>query len=92
MSLITINIKAYNDAKLDQILSLLATIGETMATQADIDALTAQVQKVQTEVMGAVQVLKDEIAALQNQNPALDLTALSSAVQALDDLNPDAVV
>jgi hypothetical protein len=94
MSLITINIKAYNDTKLDQLISLTQDIGEKMATQADIDALSAQVTKVQAEVVAAADALRAQIAALQAiidaGQPVIDLTGLQSALQVLDDLNPDA--
>jgi hypothetical protein len=70
-----------------------------MATQADVDALTARVNAIATQQNKALDEVKAEVKALQDANPALDLTALSGAVdsaaqgaQALDDLNPDAPV
>lgn len=46
-----------------------------MATQADIDALTAQLN-------ADVEAINAEIAALQAANPALDLSGLQAAVDA----------
>lgn len=92
MSLITVNVHS-NDVKLDEILSVINNIGEKMATQEEIDALTAQVNKVMAEVTTAKQVLVDQIAALEAQIAAgqtVDLTALKAAVQSIDDINPDA--
>jgi copper chaperone CopZ len=61
-----------------------------MATQNDVDALTAQVVKIGSEV----QNVKVELAKVQAQVDALgvpvDLTALTNAIQSVDDLNPDA--
>lgn len=93
MSLITLMINVTDSDKLNQILSLTKTIGASMATQADIDNLTAQVTKVMSEVTAATNVLVAAVAALQAQidagQPVLDLSALNAAVQALDDINPD---
>jgi hypothetical protein len=52
-----------------------------MATQADLDNLTAQ-------LTAADQGIQAEIAALQAANPALDLSGLQAAVQATADLVP----
>lgn len=61
-----------------------------MAKQADVDALTAQVVKIGSEV----QNVKTELAKVQAQVDALgvpvDLSALTAAIQSVDDLNPDA--
>lgn len=69
----------------------LTTIGRfLMATQAEVDALTNQVVKIGSEV----QNVKTELAKVQAQVDALgvpvDLSALSAAIQSVDDLNPDA--
>jgi len=56
-------------------------------TQADIDALTAQLGKATDEI-------KMQIASLEAQIMAgvtLDLTALKAAAGILDDINPDIV-
>lgn len=61
-------------------------IGERlMSTQADVDALTQA-------VTSDVEAINAEIAALQNANPALDLSGLQTAVQSLNDTasNPPA--
>ena len=83
------------NAKLDWIIAILDRIGtQIMATQADIDALTAQVDKIDVEVKTAAATLSAEIAKLQAiidaGQPVLDLSALQAAVTALDNLNPDA--
>jgi hypothetical protein len=64
-----------------------------MATQAQVDALTAQVVKVR----GEIQVIKTEVVNLKDQLAnaetveQIDLSALESAVQAADDENVDVV-
>lgn len=68
-----------------------------MATQSDVDALTAQVVKVAQEVRTAHEVLVSELAEVKAQLAAagvadeVDLTALAAAIQNVDDINPDAV-
>ena len=63
--------------------------------QAQVDALTTQVDKINTEVTTAAAALNARLADLQAQIDAgvpateLDLTALTSAIQTLDDINPD---
>lgn len=61
---------------------------QLMSQQAELDNLTALVKKGTAEVVGLVAALRDEIAA---GVPAeqLDLTGLSAAAQALDDIVPD---
>lgn len=54
-----------------------------MATQQDLDNLTAQ-------LTAADQGIQAEIAALQAANPTLDLSGLQAAVQATADLVPAA--
>lgn len=70
-----------------------------MATQADVDALTARLAALDTRTTTAVAAIQAEIAALQAANPALDLTALTAAVSTLETdetsvegLEPPAVV
>lgn len=58
------------------------------ANQARIDALADQVDKAKNEVVAAVDALKAQVEA----GETLDFSRLDSAVQTLDDLNPDAVV
>lgn len=60
-----------------------------MSTQADVDALTASVTNLTDLVAAddaalnsAVAGIAAEIAALQQQNPALDLSALTAQVTA----------
>jgi len=69
---------------------------ENMATQADVDALTASVDQVATDLATARTTLQQEIDSLAQQNPGLDLSALTAAVapidqavQALGALKPD---
>lgn len=96
MSLITINITALCEKKLDQILTIVKNIGEKMATQADIDALKDEVLKVKNEVITAADSLRQKIAELQAiidaGQPVLDLTGLQDALKTLDDINPDTQV
>ena len=92
-----INNNEASTEQLDRIIIILETIrNTTMATQEAVDALTAQVSKIQTEVTGAVDALKVQIAALQAiidaGQPVIDLSGLQTALQGLDDLNPDAPV
>ena len=61
----------------------LTQLGERlMASQADIDALTAALAQEDSDLNTAVTGIQAEIVALQNANPALDLTALSAQVDA----------
>lgn len=66
-----------------------------MSTQAQVDALTAQVAKVQGEVVAAKDALTAQVVSLQDQLAAagvteqVDLSGLQAAVQSLDDINPD---
>lgn len=55
-----------------------------MATQADIDALTAEINQVATDVDTAKTQLQAEIDALADANPGLDVSALQAAVAPLD--------
>ena len=57
-----------------------------MSQQEQIDALAAQLDKVKTEILAQVAALQAQIDA----GGVVDLTALTAAVQSLDDLNPDA--
>jgi len=62
---------------------IITQLGEKlMATQADIDALTAALAQEDSDLNTAVTGIQAEIVALQNANPALDLTALSAQVDA----------
>jgi prefoldin subunit 5 len=55
-----------------------------MATQADVDALTAQIGTVSTDLAKAQTDIQAEIDALSQANPALNLDALTAAVAQLD--------
>ena len=72
-----------------------------MATQADVDRLTEQANKIQGELRtaqeanaAAAEALRAEIARLEalieQGQTDIDLTALQNALQVLDDANPDA--
>jgi len=59
--------------------------------QSDVDAITAELQtvaadvaKVASDLDSSTQTLQAEIDSLANANPALDLTALKAAADALD--------
>jgi multidrug resistance efflux pump len=58
---------------------------QQMATQADLDALTAQVDQVAVDLAAAQTTLQAEIDSLSSANPSLDLTGLQAAVAPLDD-------
>jgi phage shock protein A len=58
---------------------------EHMATQADIDALTQQVDQVASDLQTSTAQVQAEIDALSQANPQLDLSALQAAVTPLDD-------
>ena len=55
---------------------------QIVATQADIDALTAALTAEDAELLAAVVAIQAEIAALQEANPELDLSGLTGAVAA----------
>lgn len=58
---------------------------QIVSTQADVDALTAALTADDSQLNAAVVAIQAEIAALQNANPALDLSGLTSAVAATAD-------
>lgn len=93
----TVNIYFFHAATLAALgfaIYQLSVIGRVIMGQQDsIDALTAQVIKIGSEV----QNVKVELAKVQAQVDAanipaevVDLTALTAAIQSVDDLNPDA--
>lgn len=55
-----------------------------MSTQAQVDALTAAVAQVSADLATASETLQAEIDNLANANPAIDLSALTAAVEPLD--------
>lgn len=55
-----------------------------MATQADLDAAVADIEAKVGALGTAADAIKAEIAALQQANPALDLSGLTKAVSDLD--------
>jgi len=74
------------------------TLKKIMATQEEVAgqlaALTAQVEKVKTEIQANLDALAEAIAAQGNATPEVEaaLAALTASVQGADDLNPDAPV
>lgn len=73
--------KDHDQDSLGDIRETLRRIENTMATQADIDALT-------TALTADDAAIAQEIAALQAANPALDLSGLQAAVAATAALVP----
>ena len=57
---------------------------QIMSTQAEADAVTAQVTQVSTDLATAKTDIQAQIDALAVANPAVDLTALQAAVAPLD--------
>lgn len=59
--------------------------------QGKLEAVNTQLAKASTEIVSAVQTLRDELAAAQVLTPGAEqaLTNLQTVAQALDDLNPD---
>ncbi len=55
-----------------------------MATQADVDAITAQITQVSTDLAAAKTSLQAEIDKLAVANPGVDLSGLQAAVAPLD--------
>lgn len=55
-----------------------------LASQADVDALTARLAALDTRTSAAVTAIKAEITALQNANPNLNLAGLTAAVGQLE--------
>jgi hypothetical protein len=51
-----------------------------MATQADLDAVTASLATLKDTLVADDSAIQAEIAALQSANPGLDLTGLQAAV------------
>lgn len=57
---------------------------QQMSTQDEINTITTEVQTVATDLQAASSTLQTEIDNLANQNPAVDLSGLRTAVQPLD--------
>jgi hypothetical protein len=58
--------------------------GAEVATQEQVDALTAQVTQIATDLVTATSDLQTEIDNLVAANPTIDLTALTAAVAPID--------
>ena len=91
-----IKIKCINEQKLDIIINLLNNIGKIMSdTQIQIDELTAQVTKVNSEIITLKGNLEESIVNLEEQlanGMAVDLTSLRAAIDSIDNIVPDPVV
>lgn len=70
---------------------LTATIGRLyMSTQESIDAVVAQLGKAKDELLAEIAGVKAQLEAASVPAETVDLTALTAAAQALDDIVPDA--
>jgi len=69
-----------------EILKQILNLGKIMSeNQAKIDALAAQLAKAKAEILSQI----EELQILIDEGETVDLTALTAAVQGIDDLNPD---
>jgi copper chaperone CopZ len=57
---------------------------QTMTTQAEVDGITTEVQKVATDLTTVQATLQTEIDNLAAANPSVDLSWLKAAVEPLD--------
>ena len=70
---------------------LTATIGRLyMSTQESIDGIVAQLGKAKDELLTEIADVKAQLQAASVPAETVDLTALTAAAQALDDIVPDA--
>lgn len=70
---------------------LTATIGRLyVSTQESIDAVVAQLGKAKDELLAEIADVKAQLEAASVPAETVDLTALTAAAQALDDIVPDA--
>ena len=70
---------------------LTATIGRLyMSTQESIDGIVAQLGKAKDELLTEIADVKAQLEAASVPAETVDLTALTAAAQALDDIVPDA--
>jgi hypothetical protein len=70
---------------------LTATIGRLyMSTQESIDGIVAQLAKAKDELLTEIADVKAQLEAASVPAETVDLTALTAAAQALDDIVPDA--
>jgi hypothetical protein len=75
-----IDITVLNDRELlEHIAETLHRIENTMATQADVDALTTALTSDTSELGTALTAISDQIASLQAANPGVDLSGLQTA-------------
>ena len=70
---------------------LTATIGRLyMSTQESIDGIVAQLGKAKDELLTEIADVKAQLETASVPAETVDLTALTAAAQALDDIVPDA--
>ena len=70
---------------------LTATIGRRyVSTQESIDGIVAQLGKAKDELLAEIADVKAQLEAASVPAETVDLTALTAAAQALDDIVPDA--
>jgi hypothetical protein len=70
---------------------MTATIGRLyMSTQESIDGIVAQLGKAKDELLTEIADVKAQLEAASVPAETVDLTALTAAAQALDDIVPDA--
>lgn len=69
-----------------------STIGKAiMSTQSAVDAVVAQLGKAKDEVLTKIADVQAQLDAAQVPAETVDLSALVTAAQALDDIVPDSV-
>jgi hypothetical protein len=68
----------------DEILNKIQHLGEHMATQADIDALTTRLETVDATLTAGLSGVRQDIADLKAANPGVDTAALEASVAALE--------
>lgn len=66
------------------ILHMIRQIGNTMATQADLDALSARLSAVADSFTAGVANIRSDIADLKAANPGVDTSALEATVARLE--------
>ena len=72
------------------ILQTVQRIGRTMATQEQLDALTARISAANDATVAGLANIRQDIADLKANNPSLDTTALEATVARLESNASDA--
>jgi len=68
----------------------LTTERLAMSTQESVDAIVVQLGKAKDELLAEIADVKAQLEAASVPAETVDLTALTAAAQALDDIVPDA--